>query len=105
MQNLKIPDFYEKLRKYKFLPFVKKAEKFYKLNEQTKDLSYEQLSNITVDTLVINGGVRDVVAIEEATYISDAIPKSTLIIYKNDNHTSYTRKKYFYEDVKNFFEC
>lgn len=105
MENLKMPDFYEKLRKYKFLPFVKKAEKFFRLNEQTKNLTIDKLSSIKAKTLVINGGIKDVVSKEEAMFISDNIPSSKMIIYENDNHTSYTRKKYFYEDVKKFLEC
>ena len=43
-----MPKFFENLRKLKFLPSVRKAEKFYILNEQAKDITKEELKQILV---------------------------------------------------------
>ncbi|MBR1883830.1 MAG: hypothetical protein IJ809_02635 [Clostridia bacterium] len=103
-KELKMPKFFENLRKLKFLPSVRKAEKFYILNEQAKDITKEELKQIKAKVLVINGGKKDVVPISEAEFIHSNLKNSEKCIFEKDSHSSYTRKKYFYDKVIYFLK-
>ena len=94
--------FSQKIRKLTFLKSVRNAEKFYKLNETAKELTLEDLSKITVPTLVVNGGKKDIVPIEEAEYLASSITNSELLILGNEGNFSYVLNCKWYDRLKEF---
>lgn len=102
--KMRFSAFSQKIRKLTFLKLVRNAEKFYKLNEEARELTLHELSKITVPTLVVNGGEKDIVPIEEAKYISNNIKKSESIILKNEGHFSYMINCRWYDKLRKFLE-
>lgn len=102
--KMKYSPFSQLIRKLTFLKVVRKAEKFYQLNEEARELALEELSKITSPTLVVNGGEKDIVPIEEAEYIANNIKNSKLMILHKEGHCTYTRKKDWYLNVVEFLE-
>ncbi len=104
LSKMRFSAFSQKIRKLTFLKSVRKAEKFYKLNEEARELTPYELSKITVPTLVVNGGEKDIVPIEEAQYISNNIKNSELIILENEGHFSYMINCKWYDKLRKFLE-
>lgn len=103
--NLKMPRFADNIRKLKFLSLVRTAEKFYILNETSKNLSESDLNKIKAKTLVINGGIKDIVPKDEATFIHENISNSELFILEKEGHCSYIyNNKEFYNKLFEFLE-
>jgi pimeloyl-ACP methyl ester carboxylesterase len=102
--NLRVSTFAQKIRKFTFLKSVREAEMFYKLNEEARELTSYELSKTVVPTLIVNGGKKDIVPIEEAKYLSNNIKNSKLIILENEGHFSYMMNCKWYDDVKSFLD-
>lgn len=101
--NIKMPKSAEMIRKLKFLPSVKKAEKFYILNESSKNLNESELNKINAKTLIVNGGIKDIVPIDEACFIHENISDSELFILEKESHCSYIyNNKEFYNKLVEF---
>ena len=100
--KMEFSSFSQKIRKLTFLKSVRNAEKFYKLNEDARELTLEELSKITVPTLVVNGGKKDIVPIEEAEYLANSINNSELLILDNEGHFSYVLNCKWYDKLKEF---
>ena len=100
--KMQFSTFSQKIRKFTFLKAVRNAEKFYKLNEEAKELTLEELSKITVPTLIVNGGEKDIVPIEEAKYLANSITNSELLILENEGHFSYVLNCKWYDKLKEF---
>ena len=65
----------------------------------------EELENITIPTLVFNGGAKDIVPKNEAEYISNNINNSELFIIEKAGHCNYIfNNKLFYEKLFKFLE-
>lgn len=77
------------MEKIPYYPGKKSNEMFEKLNNEAKTLSVNDLNRIKVPTLVVNGGKKDIVPVEEAQYISNSINKSKLLILEKEGHFSY----------------
>jgi len=102
--KIKIPEFYQKIRRFTFIKSIIKAEAFYKLNEKSRELTSDDLSKIIVPTLVVNGGKKDIVPAEEAKYLADNINNSKLIILEKEKHFSYMINCKWYDKLKKFLE-
>lgn len=90
-EKVKLPDYSLKMRKLKWYPGKKNVEKFFQLVENARDLTEEDLRKIKAKTLVVNGGVKDIVSVEEAKYLANNIKDSKLLILEKENHGSYIR--------------
>ena len=97
--NISSRSFFDNLIWY---PGKKNSEKFWKLIDESKEISTNELKTILVPTLVVNGGARDIIPVEEADFISSNIADSKLLILENEGHCTYARKKYWYDQVKDF---
>lgn len=97
--NTKLKDFYDKLLWY---PGKKNADKFWKLIDETREITSDELNSITAYTLIVNGGKKDIIPVSEAKYLAENIKKSKILILENEGHCSYAKKKYWYDKVKNF---
>ena len=89
------------LSKILIYPSKKKTMKLWDLVESAKDIPIKDLEQIKCKTLIVNGS-KDIVNIEEAKYLKNAISNSNLLILKNENHTSYLRKIKWYNELKEF---
>ena len=99
--NTKLKDFYDKLLWY---PGKKNADKFWKLIDETREITSDELNSITAYTLIVNGGKKDIIPVSEAKYLAENIKKSKILILENEGHCSYAKKKYWYDKVKNFIK-
>lgn len=97
--NISSRSFFDNLIWY---PGKKNSEKFWKLIDESKEISTNELKTILVPTLVVNGGARDIIPVEEADFISSNIADSKLLILEKEGHCTYARKKYWYDQVKDF---
>ena len=61
------------MEKIPWYPGKKSNEKFEKLITESHSITQEELSIISVPTLVCNGGIKDIVPKDEAEYISNSI--------------------------------
>jgi len=77
---------------------------FEKLNNNMKTLKKEDFEKINVPTLIVNGGSKDIVPINEAKYISDNIKNSELLILENEGHFSYMINCKWYNKLRDFLE-
>lgn len=102
MEKIKMPKYAKIMNKLPWYPGKKNIVKFENLNNTTKAINQEQLSKITVPTLVLNGGKKDIVPKEEAEYIADSIHDSKLIILENEGHFSYLINCKCYDKLKEF---
>ena len=99
--NVTSKDFFDKLIWY---PGKKNADKFWRLVNETKEIKEGELNSIKVDTLVVNGGMRDIVPVSEAKYLANNIENSKILILANEGHCSYAKKQYWYDIVKKFIK-
>lgn len=83
------PTYAKIMEKIPFYPGKQENEMFEKLNNSAKSLTEEQLNKISVPTLIVNGGKRDIVPISEAQYLNNSIKNSKLLILENEGHFSY----------------
>ena len=97
--QIKSKNFFDKLIWY---PGKKHTNKFWKLIDETKEITVAELNSIKADTFVINGGKKDIIPVFEAEYIASNISNSKIWILDKEKHCSYTKKKYWYNGVKNF---
>ena len=102
MEKIKMPKYAKIMNKLPWYPGKKNIVKFENLNNTTKAITQEQLSKITVPTLVLNGGKKDIVPKEEAEYIAESIHDSKLIILENEGHFSYLINCKCYDKLKEF---
>lgn len=102
MEKIEMPKYAVLMNKLPWYPGKKNIVKFENLNNTTKAITQEQLSKITVPTLVLNGGKKDIVPKEEAEYIADSIHDSKLIILENEGHFSYLINCKCYDKLKEF---
>ena len=102
MEKIEMPKYAMLMNKLPWYPGKKNIVKFENLNNTTKAITQEQLSKITVPTLVLNGGKKDIVPKEEAEYIADSIHDSKLIILENEGHFSYLINCKCYDKLKEF---
>lgn len=91
------------LEKLPLVPGKKSMEKFEKLIEEAKTFSKEELSNIDIPALIVNGS-KDIVPVEEAEYISNSMPNAKLLVLENATHQSYMMKIDWYDKLKSFVE-
>ena len=80
MEKIKMPKYAKIMNKLPWYPGKKNIVKFENLNNTTKAITQEQLSKITVPTLVLNGGKKDIVPKEEAEYIASSYSKTKDIL-------------------------
>ena len=99
--KIKSKKFFDKLIWY---PGKKDTDKFWKLVEETNEIKETELNSIKVETLVVNGGTRDIIPISEAEYLSNNIENSKILILENDGHCTYAKKQYWYDAVKKFID-
>lgn len=99
--NIKLKDFFNKLIWY---PGKKNADKFWKLVDEAKEITSNELKNIKATTLIINGGNKDIIPVIEAKYLASNINNSKIWILENEGHCSYAKKDYWYMGVKNFIK-
>lgn len=98
MGIIKKPLYAKIIGKLPYYPSKKTTEMFEKLNNAARTLTPDDLRKIKVPTLVVNGGKKDIVPIEEAEYISNSIKKSKLVILEKEGHFSYMIKcKWYYQ--------
>lgn len=97
--NIKSKKYFDKLLWY---PGKKNADKFWKLIDEAREIKENELKSIKAKTLVVNGGVRDIIPVSEAKYLSSNIENSKILILEKEKHCSYARKKYWYDGVKIF---
>lgn len=102
MEKIEMPKYAILMNKLPWYPGKKNIVKFENLNNATKAITQEQLSKITVPTLVLNGGKKDIVPKEEAEYIAESIHDSKLIILENEGHFSYLINCKCYDKLKEF---
>lgn len=102
MEKIEMPKYAILMNKLPWYPGKKNIVKFENLNNTTKAITQEQLSKITVPTLVLNGGKKDIVPKEEAEYIANSIHDSKLIILENEGHFSYLINCKCYDELKEF---
>ena len=102
MEKIKMPKYAKIMNKLPWYPGKKNIVRFENLNNTTKAITQEQLSKITVPTLVLNGGKKDIVPKEEAEYIAESIHDSKLIILENEGHFSYLINCKCYDKLKEF---
>ena len=92
------------MEKILYYPGKKENEMFEKLNNNMKTLKKEDFEKINVPTLIVNGGSKDIVPINEAKYISDNIKNSELLILENEGHFSYMINCKWYNKLRDFLE-
>ena len=83
-------------------PGKKENEMFEKLNNNMKTLTKEDFEKINVPTLIVNGGSKDIVPINEAKYISDNIKNSDILILEDEGHFSYMINCKWYDKLREF---
>ena len=88
--------------KIPYYPGKKNNEMFEKLNEEMKTLTQEELKRINVPTLIVNGGKKDIVPIDEANYIKSSIKNSKLLILEKEGHFSYMINCKWYDKLLEF---
>ena len=99
------PNYAKVMEKIPFYPGKKNNEMFEKLNYEAHSITKEELENITIPTLVFNGGAKDIVPKNEAEYISNNINNSELFIIEKAGHCNYIfNNKLFYEKLFKFLE-
>ena len=89
MGIIKKPLYAKIMEKIPYYPSKKSTEMFENLNNEARILTPDDLGKIKVPTLVVNGGKKDIVPIEEAEYISNSINKSKLLILEKEGHFTY----------------
>lgn len=97
--NIKSRKFYDGLIWY---PGKKNADKFWILIDEAKEITEDELKSIKAKTLIVNGGIRDIIPVSEAKFLASNIKNSKIMILESEGHCTYARKKYWYEDVKDF---
>lgn len=99
------PNYAKVMEKIPFYPGKKNNKMFEKLNYEAHSITKEELENITIPTLVFNGGAKDIVPKNEAEYISNNINNSELFIIEKAGHCNYIfNNKLFYEKLFKFLE-
>lgn len=92
------------MEKIPYYPGKKENDMFEKLNNNMKTLNKEDFEKINVPTLIVNGGSKDIVPINEAKYISDNIKNSELLILDDEGHFSYMINCRWYNKLRDFLE-
>ena len=87
--------------KFNFNDVEAEKQKTLKFAEDNK-ISENELKSIKAKTLIVNGGTRDIIPISEAKFLASNIEDSKIMILESEGHCTYARKKYWYEDVKDF---
>ncbi len=100
--SVKKPNYAKIMQKIPYYPGKKENEMFEKLNLEMKTLKENELNKISVPTLVVNGGKKDLVSKEEAEYISKNINNSKLLILDKESHFSYMINCKWYDKLKEF---
>ncbi len=99
------PNYAKVMEKIPWYPGKKNNEMFEKLNCEAHSITREELENISVPTLVVNGGIKDLVPQKEAEYISKSIKNSEMFILEKAGHCNYIFKdKNFYNKLFEFLE-
>ena len=99
------PTYAKILEKIPWYPGKKSNEMFEKLNFESHSITKEELENIEVPTIVINGGIKDLVPQDEAEYISGNIKDSELFILEKAGHCNYIfNNNDFYNKLFEFLE-
>ena len=102
---IKKPNYAKIMEKIPFYPGKRNNEMFEKLNHKAHSITKEELEDITIPTLVFNGGIKDIVPKSEAEYISNNINNSELFILEKAGHCNYIfNNKIFYEKLFDFLE-
>ena len=99
--NIKSKKLFDKAIWY---PGKKNADKFWKLVDEAREIDKDELKSIKAETLIVNGGIRDVIPVSEAEYLHSNINNSKILILENEKHCTYARKKYWYYEVRNFIK-
>lgn len=102
---IKKPSYAKIMEKIPWYPGKKSNEMFEKLMNESHSITKEELKNISIPTLVVNGGTKDLVPKEEAEYISINISNSELFILEKSGHCNYIFKNHnFYNKIINFLK-
>ena len=99
--NIPSESFFSKLPWY---PGKRNSDRFWKLINESREIKKEELDTIKAQTLIVNGGKKDIIPIEEAKYLSENINNSKLIIFEKDNHCGYCKKEEWYYKLKDFLD-
>lgn len=102
--TIKKPTYAKVLDKLPYYPGKKNNMMFEELNDKMKSFDEDDLKKIIVPTLVVNGGLKDIVPISEAEYLANGITNSKLLILENENHFSYMINCKWYDELKDFLE-
>lgn len=84
-------------------PGKKSYERFIKLVKEARTITKQELENISVPTLVINGD-KDIISADEAKYLANNISNAKLLILKDATHSSYMIKVDWEDEIINFIE-
>ena len=99
------PNYAKIMEKIPWYPGKKNNEMFEKMNSEAYSISEDELKNIIVPTLVVNGGIKDLIPKKEAEYIYENINNSELCILEREGHCTYiVKNKEFYEKLFSFIE-
>lgn len=101
---IKKPLYAKIMEKIPYYPGKKENEMFEELNNTMKTLDKIDFEKIDVPALIVNGGNKDIVPIEEAKYISDNIKNSEILILEKEGHFSYMINCKWYRNLKDFLE-
>ncbi len=102
---VKKPIYAKIMERLPWYPGKKDNEKFEKLLTNSRSLEERELNKITIPTLVVNGGKKDIVPKTEAEYISNNIKNSELFILEKSGHCNYViNNEDFYNKLFEFLE-
>lgn len=102
---IKKPTYAKIMEKIPWYPGKKSNEMFEKLMNEAHSITEDELKSIKVQTLIFNGGVKDLVPKGEADYISNNIYNSELYILEKAGHCNYIfNNSEFYNKLKKFLD-
>jgi len=93
------------MEKLPYYPGKKNNEKFEKLVTESRSITKEELNSINIPTLVVNGGIKDLIPKEEVEFISSNIKNSEKCIIENAGHCNYIfNNDQFYNKLDEFLK-
>ena len=93
------------MEKLPYYPGKKNNEKFEKLVTESRSITKEELNSINIPTLVVNGGIKDLIPKDEVEFISSNIKNSEKCIIENAGHCNYIfNNDQFYNKLDEFLK-
>ena len=93
------------MEKLPYYPGKRNNEKFEKLMTESRSITKEELNSINIPTLVVNGGIKDLIPKDEVEFISSNIKNSEKCIIENAGHCNYIfNNDQFYNKLDEFLK-